>query len=102
MIGILLIIGLFIVLGIYFFTGRGAFLIAGFNTLPKEEQEKYDIPALTKFMGKMMFAFVFAMVFWVLSELLQIKWLFFLGLVLFIGIVIFILVYMNTGNRFKR
>lgn len=49
-----------------------------------------------------MFALSFSMVFWVLSEALQIGWLFVVGLILFIGIVIFILIYGNTGNRFKK
>lgn len=48
----LIIIMLFIFLGTVFISGRGAFLIAGFNTLPQEEQDKYDTVALCKFMGK--------------------------------------------------
>ena len=54
MIIIAIIIVLFNVLGIYLSTGRGTFLIAGYNTMPKEEKEKYDAVALCKFMGKMM------------------------------------------------
>lgn len=97
-----LIIGLFIVLGIYLSTGRGAFLIAGYNTMPKEEKEKYDTVALCKFMGKMMFALSFCMILWVCSEFYNVQWLFFIGLFLFIAIIIFILIYVNTGNRFKK
>lgn len=70
--------------------------------MPREEKEKYDTVALCKFMGKMMFALSFSMVFWVLSEALEIKWLFSVGLVLFISIVVFLLIYANTGNRFKK
>lgn len=102
MIIMLLVIGLFIVLGLVFINGKGSFLIAGFNTLPREEKEKYDEIALTKFMGKMMFALSFSMVFWAISEAYKIDWLFYVGLFLFIGISIFILVYTNTKNRFKK
>lgn len=96
------IIILFIILGIVLYSGRGSSLIAGYNTMPKEEREKYDEVALSKFMGKMMFALSFSMVFWALSSLFEIDWLLTIGLILFISIVIFMLIYMNTGNRFKH
>lgn len=101
MIGTMIIIGLFFVLGIIFSSGKGSFLIAGFNTMSKEEKAKYDAVAMCKFMGKTMFALSFSMGFWVLSDALNLKWLFVVGIVLFIGIVVFILIYANTGNRFK-
>ena len=96
------LIFLFIVLGIFFYFGKGTFLIAGFNTLPKEKQEEYDKDALGKFMAKSLFAFAFCMVLWRLSDTLNQPWLFITGLILFIGILIFMLVYANTGNRFKK
>ena len=48
-------IGLFL-LGLYLYSGRGAFLIAGYNTLPKAEQEKYDKKVLTRSVGIYLFA----------------------------------------------
>lgn len=42
--------------GTVFSLGKGAFLIAGYNTAPKREKEKYDEKALCRFMGKLMFA----------------------------------------------
>lgn len=85
-----------------FSMGKGAFLIAGYNTMSEEEKGKYDTIALCKFMGKMMFALSFSMIFWILSDLLQANWLFIVGLVLFFGIVLFLVIYANTGNRFKK
>lgn len=96
------IIGLFLMLGIFLINGKGSFLIAGYNTMSEEEKDKYDTIALCKFMGKMMFALAFSMVFWVISELYNIINFFYFGLALFIGIIVFMLVYMNTGNRFKK
>src|SRR5690625_3212852 len=97
-----LIIVLFIIVGIVFYSGKGAFLIAGYNTMPQEEKNKIDTVALCKFMGKMMFGLSFSMIFWILSEVFENTNLFFFGLLLFIGIVIFALIYVNTGNRFKK
>jgi hypothetical protein len=102
MYGMIVIIGLFLGLGIIFSLGKGSFLLAGYNTMPKKEKEKYDSVSLCKFMGKAMFSLAFSMVFWVVSEAFGIKWLFNFGLILFIGIVVFILIYANTGNRYKK
>lgn len=93
---------LFLGLGTFFITGRGASLIAGYNTMSVEEQEKYDKLRLCKFMGKTMYALSFSMVFWVLSDFLDKPWLLYMGLVFFLGIILFMIIYMNTGNRFQK
>jgi hypothetical protein len=98
----LFIIGLFLILGIFMSMGKGSFLIAGFNTMPKDEKEKYDKIALSKFMGKMMFALAFSMAFWILSQAFEIKILFYIGIILFIAFIVFMLIYLNTANRFKK
>ena len=90
-----------VLFGIIFSFGKGSALIAGFNTLPKKEKSKYDAVALSKFMGKMMFALSFCVVLWLISEVYEIGWLFYIGLSLFIGLITFLLIYANTGNRFK-
>lgn len=51
-IAVLLIILLIIAVILLF--GRGGFLIAGFNMLPKEKKDKVDVIRLCKFMGKVM------------------------------------------------
>lgn len=94
-------IGLCILLGIVLSMGKGSFLIGGFNMMSKEEQEKYDKVALCKFTGKMMFALAFSMVFWVLSQTLDMKFLLYIGVLLFFAIIVSMLIYLNTGNRFK-
>lgn len=96
------VIGLFVIAGIFLLNGKGSFLIAGYNTMPQEDKAKYDEIALSKFMGKMMIALSFSMVFWVLSEYYEVDWLFYVGLVMFLGLTVFMLIYMNTGNRFKK
>lgn len=99
---IIIIIALFCFLGIILSSGKGSFLIAGFNTMSEKEKEKYDAVALSKFMGKMMFALSFSMVFFVISEAIGVKWVFIVGLILFIGIFIFTLFYTNKWGRFKK
>lgn len=89
-------------LGIIFSFGKGSALIAGFNTLPEKEKNKYDAVALSKFMGKMMFALSLSVVLWLISEVYEIGWLFYIGLSLFIGLIIFLFIYTNTENRFKK
>lgn len=91
-----------VLLGIVFSLGKGSSLIAGFNTLSEEEKEKYDVVALCKFMGKIMFALTFSVVFWLISQIYEMNWLFYFGLVLFIGLITFLLGYVNTGSRFKK
>ena len=52
MIGIAL---LFIILGILIKYCKMYFLLAGYNTLPKEEKEKYDIKGIAKVFRNVMF-----------------------------------------------
>ena len=49
-----------------------------------------------------MFALCFSMVFWVLSIVLENRGFFILDLAMFLFIIVFMLVYLNTGNRFKK
>lgn len=105
MVGLFVLIGmiiLFIVLGTYLMQGRGAFLIAGYNTMPQEEKDQYDTLALCKFMGKMMYALSLSMVPFVFGALYQVDWPFWVGTVLIFACTIFMVAYMNTGQRFKK
>ena len=92
----------FLLLGLVFSRGKGAFLIAGYNTAPKREKEKYDEQALCRFMGKIMFALAATWVPMTLSALLDRMWLLWLGLGLFFAVCIGGGVYMNTGHRFEK
>lgn len=49
---ILLVVALlFLIISIFLFLGKGKWLIAGYNTLSKEEQKKYDEKKLCKAVG---------------------------------------------------
>lgn len=97
-----LFIMLFIVLGVILSLGKGAFFIAGFNIMKKEEKEKYDVISLCKFMGKLMFMLAFCITLFALGDIFAIKALFNIGLALFLISIIFAAVYANTANRFKK
>ena len=49
------IILIFIILGLVILAGKGDFLIAGYNTAPKEEKEKYNIKRLRLLIGILLF-----------------------------------------------
>lgn len=101
-IGGVIVLILFLLLGIVFSKGKEAFLIAGYNTLSDSEKEQYNETELCKFMGKMMYGFCFCILLLLLNDFLEIQMLFIVGIVLFIALIIFLIVYTNTGNRFKK
>lgn len=100
--GKILFVGLFIVLGIVMSIGKGGFLIAGLNTMSKEEKAKYDVIALCKLMGKLMFVISISATLSILSDIFQMKSLRIIGLVLFWVSLIFVIIYSNTDSRFKK
>lgn len=97
-----IIMGLFSIAGFYLLQGKAAFMIAGYNMFSKSEKEKYDEPALCKFVGKLMFVIVFALGLLTLSEAFDSTWLLIASFVLIIVTSIFGIIYMNTKKRFKK
>ena len=102
MIGKILMVCLFILIGIMLSLGKWSFLIAGFNTMSKEEKEKYDVISLCKFTGKIMFVVAFSIALFILSDILMMPILLNIGVVIIISSVIFAVIYANTGNRFEK
>lgn len=93
---------LFIALGITFATGKGIDLVAGYNTMPKEEKEKLNKEALCKYMSWLMF--ILAACWTVFSVGIEINkmWLVWCGAGLFLGIIIFFVIFLNTENRLQK
>ncbi|MGL4850371.1 MAG: DUF3784 domain-containing protein [Clostridium sp.] len=86
-------------------SGKGGFLIAGYNTMEKYEQDKYDKKRFFKFMAK--FLGVLALI----QLVLPVCKIFEIGDFNVISVVVSILsiavalggvIYMNTNNRFKK
>lgn len=91
----------FIVLGSVFMSGKGVWLIAGYNTSSAYEKSRTDEKALCRFMGKSMFVLAACWIPICLSDILDKMWLLWAGLGLFFIAVMVIVIYANTGNRFK-
>ena len=93
---------LLIAMSIVLLMGKGAWLIAGYNTLDKEEKEQYDSVALCKFFGKYLLSVALLMPVIPVGGIFKINWLaaVFISYVLISAI--FVIIYCNTGNRFKK
>ncbi|MFD1031579.1 DUF3784 domain-containing protein [Metaplanococcus flavidus] len=89
-------------LGLYMLQGKGAMLIAGYNTMPKEEKEKYDEVALCKATGKFILGLTFTIALISLGSLLRMNGLIIAGTVLMVVLIVFGLIYINTGERYKK
>ncbi|MHB8131110.1 MAG: DUF3784 domain-containing protein [Mobilitalea sp.] len=83
-------------------SGRGSFLISGYNMLSKEEKEKYDTRALCRFVGNLLLVISCLLVIAIYAGFYEITWL---ALVISSTIVVYTigcLIYANTNNRFKK
>jgi preprotein translocase subunit SecG len=98
----LCIAALFIVLGIIFASGRGAGLIAGYNTSSTNEKAHTDEKKLLKAMSVFMFVLAGCFLVSALSEVFHVKLLIWIGQALFVVALITGLIYLNTGNRFRK
>ena len=96
------VILMFVVLGVVFATGKGADLVAGYNTMPKEEKEKIDKKALCKYMTALMFILAACWAIFAVGMEISKMWLVWCGSGLFLVAIIVFLVLLNTGNRLEK
>jgi len=96
------IMAMFILLGIVFMCGKGAWLIAGYNTSSAYEKSRTDEKALCRFMGKSMFVLAACWIPMCLNAVTGKMWLLWTGLGLFFIAIMVIVIYANTGNRFRK
>ncbi|QZY88295.1 DUF3784 domain-containing protein [Exiguobacterium acetylicum] len=82
--------------------GKGASLLAGYNTLSESKKQDYDEVALCQFMGKIMYGVCFSILLIAGSELFGYQSLFSLGVMLLFFLIVFAVVYSNTNDRFKK
>ena len=93
---------LFVALGVVFWRGKGAGLIAGYNTSSAQEKQQIDEKKLCRFMGKFMFVLAACWLVAASSEVFHRRGLLWTGLALFLAAVIAGLIYANTGHRFDK
>lgn len=96
------IVGLFVILGLVFLSGRGSFLIAGYNTASEKEKAETDERKLCKYVGRLMFLFAGCFLVMMASEVFKKMWLLWLGLALVFGVAIGGVIFLNTGDRLKK
>lgn len=96
--GMIVVIALSVVL----MRGKGAWLIAGYNTMDQKEKDRYDSTALCKFMGKYLLSVSLLMPVIPIGGMFKINWLGFVYGAYVLLSAIFVIVYCNTGNRFKK
>lgn len=96
----ILLWGLAIAIG----SGKANFLIAGYNTASKEEKEKIDEKKISRFMGKFLFVLGMIQLILPITEIFKIefKGITFSVSTIFIIVTLVGIIYMNTGNRFKK
>lgn len=102
----IIVILIMIALSALFLSGRGSSLIAGYNTAPKEEKEKYDEKALCRFMGRFMLVLAALLILFILSMHLLPKRFELIGVVVFVVVFVAVsfigIIYANTGGRFLK
>lgn len=91
---------IFLLFGQYFLRGKGVPLLLRFHVVPEDENGTYDPLGICRFIGFVSLLFSLGSFFWWLNRVSQKNLFFTLSSVIFIGTVLFILIYLNTGNRF--
>lgn len=89
-------------LGVVFLAGKGSSLIAGFNTMPREEREMFDEKKLCRFMGIMTLIIAVLIGATNLGAWLKLAWLGTIAGALIAAVGIFMIVFLNTGKRFQK
>jgi hypothetical protein len=91
-----------IVMSLFLLSGKGAFLIAGYNTMSKTEQAKYDKKALCRCTGGFLLTMTFVLLLVPIGIHMNMIWLSLcvIPMISFGGVGF--LIYANTGNRFHK
>ncbi|MDR2204131.1 MAG: DUF3784 domain-containing protein [Nitrososphaerota archaeon] len=96
------IIVLFLVMAAFLLKGKGSFLIAGYNTMSKTEQAKYDEKALCRLTGILLLVFSFIMILWLIGAYYDIVGLFYCGIILMFASLLSFGIYANTSRRIRN
>ena len=102
MIVLICVIAIFLILAILLLRSKGASLIAGYNTMTKEEKEKYDSKALCKSTGKLMLALVFCISLMLASEIFSLSFLRVIGGIGIPVCIIFYLIHARNGEKYRK
>jgi hypothetical protein len=101
MVARLCVIGFFVLLGIIFLFNKGMFLISGYWMLTKEQKERINTKALTKFMSFLMFAVALSIGLLVLDKIYPENYFEYMGFTL-LAIILIIGTINGNLKRFRR
>ena len=82
-------------------SGKASWLIAGYNTMTKEEKEKYNQKGLSRFISNVIFICAFIEVVEARVQYLKHMPAAVVGYILIVALVVGAAIYANTGNRFR-
>lgn len=94
-----------VILGVAMKFGKASFLISGYNTMSKNKKDKYDKIALSKFVGNLNLIIAGFLIFIAVAIKFfstNIKLIVNIGTILFVLVIIIAVIFMNTGNKFKK
>lgn len=84
-------------------SGKGAMLVAGYNTLSEEKRDKINKSALSRFVGKVMIFVTLSFILTLVDTMwLQTDWLAQWAVIMLLGAVACALIYSWNFKRFKR
>ena len=89
-------------LSIVFMLGKGANLISGYNMMSEKEKKKYDSAAMCRFWGKYLLSIAILTPVIPFGEICGISWLPWTYAAYVMISAICVIVYCNTGNRFRK
>ena len=91
-----------LILASFLLRGKGANLIAGYNTKSPAQKARYNEAALCRFTGIIVVVSAFLFLPIVLGIQMEQMWLFWVGIVLSCVVPTIGAIYMNTSKRFRK
>ena len=91
-----------LIMALVLLSGRGAFLISGYNRLKPEQKARYDEKALCRFTGKLLLATCLFLLMLFGGIWAGLTWLSTTGVILLIAGTLLGVLYAGTGQRFRR
>jgi hypothetical protein len=91
-----------VILAVFLLRGKGAFLLAGYNTMSEEKRAKYNMPEICRFFGRVLIVFMALFLLSHVAILSGISWLYTVGIVLAIVILLGACIYANKSKRFRK
>lgn len=93
---------IFVCLAIIFLFEKGAFIIAGYNTLPQNKKDQFDEKKLLRFIGIITLIIGLLTPLVAIGGIYKLSWLIWLYVIVVVGLSIFAIVYSNTKDKFKK